>query len=71
MGPFPSSFGKLYILLTMDYVSKLVEVIVCPRNDANTVVRFIQINILSRFGAPRIIISVREAILQTKCLQNS
>ena len=41
----------------MDYVSKLVEAIACPRNDANTVVRFIQRNILSRFAAPRTIIS--------------
>ena len=55
MGPFPSSFGNLYILLDMDYVSKWVEAIVCPRNDASTVVAFIQRNILSRFGAPRTI----------------
>ena len=41
----------------MDYVSKWVEGITCPRNDANTVVEFIQRNILSRFGAPRTIIS--------------
>ena len=41
----------------MDYVSKLVEAIVCPRNDANKVVGFIQRNILSRYGALRIIIS--------------
>ena len=57
MGPFPSSFGNLYILLAVDYVSKWVEAIACPRNDASTVVGFIQINILSRFGAPRTIIS--------------
>ena len=57
MGPFPSSFGNLYILLTVDYVSKWVEAIACSRNDANTVVGFIQRNILSRFGAPRTIIS--------------
>ena len=57
MGPFPSSFGNLYILLVVDYVSKWVEAIACPRNDANTVVGFIQRNILSIFGAPRIIIS--------------
>ena len=56
IGPFPSSFGILYILLTMDYVSKWVEAIPCPRNDANTVVGFIQRNILSRFGAPGTII---------------
>ena len=41
----------------MDYVSKLVEAIACPRNDANIVVGFIHRNILSRFGAPRTIIN--------------
>ena len=57
MGPFPSSFGNIYILLAMDYVSKWVEAIACPRNDANTVLGFLQRNILSRFGTPRTIIS--------------
>ena len=57
MGPFPPSFGNLYILLTVDYVSKWVEVIACPINDANTVVGFIQRNILNRCIAPRTIIS--------------
>ena len=57
MGPFPSSFGNLYILLVMDYVSKWVEAIAGPINYANTVVWFIQKNILSRFGASRTIIS--------------
>ena len=55
MGPFPSSFGNLYILLAVDYVSKWVEAIACSRNDANIVVEFIQINILSKYGAPRTI----------------
>ena len=57
MGPFPPSFGNQYILLAVDYVSKWVKGITCPRNDANTVVGFIQRNILSRFGALRTIIS--------------
>ena len=57
MGPFPPSFGNLYILLAMGFVSKWVEVIVCPRNDANTVVRFVQRKILSRYGSLRTIIS--------------
>ena len=47
MGHFPSSFGNLYILLVVDYVSKWVEAIACSKNDANLVVRFIQRNILS------------------------
>ena len=57
MGPFPPSFRNLYILLAVDYVSKWVEAIACPKNDANTVVSFLQKNILSRFGTPRTIIS--------------
>ena len=57
MGLFPSSFGNLYKLLAVDYVSKWVEATACPKNDANTVVGFLQRNILSRFGAPRTIIS--------------
>ena len=57
MGPFPPSVGNLYILLAVDYVSKWVETAACSKNDANTVVRFLQKNILSRFGTPRTIIS--------------
>ena len=59
MRPFPPLFGNLYILLAADYVSKWVEVISYPRNDSNTIVGFIKRNILSKFGAPRTIISVR------------
>ena len=42
MGPFPSSFGNIYILLDVDYVSKWVEASACPRNNSITVVEFIQ-----------------------------
>ena len=38
MGLFPFSFENLYILVAVDYVSKWVEEIACPRNDASTVV---------------------------------
>ena len=41
MGPFPPSFGNMYIRLALDYVSKWVEATPCPRNDATTVVGFI------------------------------
>ena len=53
MGPFQVSFGNIYILLAVDYVSKWVEETACPKNDANTVVGFLQKNILRRFGTPR------------------
>ena len=57
MRPFPSSFNNMYILLSVDYVSKLMEAIAGHRNDAIIVVGFIQRNILSRFGAPKTIIN--------------
>ena len=47
MASFPPSYGNLNILLIMDYVSKWVEVVACPRNDVNTIVRFVQRNILT------------------------
>ena len=33
MGPFPASFGYLYILVGVDYVSKWVEAIPTRTND--------------------------------------
>ena len=50
MGPFQSSFGNLYILLAMDYVSKWIEAITCLRNEASTVLNFVQKNIFNRLG---------------------
>ncbi|KAL4361728.1 hypothetical protein GQ457_04G015660 [Hibiscus cannabinus] len=57
MGPFSSSFGNLYILLAVDYVSKWVEATATTHNDAKTVQKFIKKNIFTRFGTPRAIIS--------------
>ena len=57
MGPFPPSKGNLYILIAVDYVSKWVATIETPKNDAKTVVKFFQKNILTCFGALRVIVS--------------
>ena len=69
MGHLPSSFGNLYILLAMDYVSKWVEAIACPINDASIVVGFIQRNILSRLGAPRTLISDEGSLFANKVFE--
>ena len=37
IGPFPPSFNNLYMLLTVDYVSKWVEAIPTHTNDASVV----------------------------------
>ena len=57
VGPFPSSYGNKYILVVIDYVSKWVEAVATPKNDAKTVVKFLKKNIFSRFGVPRVLIS--------------
>ena len=57
MGPFPSSYWKLYILLSVDYVSKWVEVRATHTNDSKVVCDFAKSNIFTRFGTPRAIIN--------------
>ena len=57
MRPLPPSFRNFYILVVVDYVSKWVEAAALPTNDAKTVIVFLQKNIFSRFGTPRLIIS--------------
>jgi len=57
MGHFPSSYGNLFILVDVDYVSKWVEAKACKTNDHKVVVQFLKDNIFARFGTPRAIIS--------------
>ena len=57
MGPFPSSFGYVYILVGVDYVSKWVEAVPCRAADHRVVLKFFKENIFSRFGVPKAIIS--------------
>jgi len=56
MGSFSSSFSNQFIL-DVDYVSKWVEVVALPSNDARVEVKFLKKNIFTRFGTPRTIIS--------------
>nr|GEX06135.1 reverse transcriptase domain-containing protein [Tanacetum cinerariifolium] len=56
LGPFPSSRGNKYILVTVDYLSKWVEVKALPTNDARVVVKILK-SLFARFGTPRAIIS--------------
>ena len=54
MGPFPFSYGNLYILLAVDYVSKWVEARATHTNDSKVVCDFVKSNIFTRFGTPKI-----------------
>ena len=57
MGPFPPSFGYVYILVGVDYVSKWVEAVPCRAADHRVVLKFLKETIFSRFGLPKAIIS--------------
>ena len=57
MGPFPTSFGYIYILVGVDYVSKWVEAVPCRATDHKAVLKFLKENIFSIFGVPKAIIS--------------
>nr|XP_009615419.1 uncharacterized protein LOC104108137 [Nicotiana tomentosiformis] len=57
MGLFPSCNGHKYILVVADYVSKWVEAMALPTNDARVVVNFVKNNIFTRFGTSRALIS--------------
>ncbi|XP_022866707.1 uncharacterized protein LOC111386474 [Olea europaea var. sylvestris] len=50
MGPFPLSYDNLYIILSIDYVSKWVEARATRTNDSKVVVDFVKSNIFARFG---------------------
>jgi hypothetical protein len=57
MGPFPSSMGNKYILIAVDYVSKWIEAVASPTNDARVVIKMFKKIIFPRFGMPRLVIS--------------
>ena len=57
MGPLPSSYRNIYILVAIDYMHKWVEAIATPKNDVRVVIKFLKKHIFSRFGVPRALIS--------------
>ncbi|XP_019237289.1 PREDICTED: uncharacterized protein LOC109217485 [Nicotiana attenuata] len=70
MGPFPSSSGCKYILVAVDYVSKWVEAISLPTNDAKVVFKFVKKHIFTRFGTTRVMISDGSTHFCNKLLDN-
>nr|XP_033513044.1 uncharacterized protein K02A2.6-like [Nicotiana tomentosiformis] len=70
MRPFPLSRGNKYILLAVDYVSKWVEAIALPTNDAMVVAAFVKKNIFSRLGNPHALISDERTHLCNRLLNN-
>ena len=57
IGSFPSSFGYIYILVGVDYVSKWVESVPCKVTNHRVVLKFMKKTIFSIFRVPKSIIS--------------
>lgn len=70
MGPFPSSMGNKYILLAVDYMSKWIEAIVSPINNAKVVTRLFKNIIFPRFSTPKLAISDGGPHFMSKCFEN-
>ncbi|KAA3469712.1 protein NYNRIN-like [Gossypium australe] len=57
IGPFPPSWGKIYILVVVDYDSKWVKVVALSTNDAKSVLKILHKNIFTKFDTLRALIS--------------
>ncbi|XP_016681318.1 uncharacterized protein [Gossypium hirsutum] len=69
MGPFPPSWGNVYIVV--DYVSKWVKVVAIPTNNAKSVLKFLHKNIFTRFGIPCALISDEGSHFDSKLVANA
>ena len=47
IGPFPPSYSNQYILVALDYISKWMEAMALPTNNAKVVVKFLKKNIFT------------------------
>ena len=70
MGPFPSFFSNIYIVMAIDYISKWVEAIPTRTNDAKVVGRFLYNHIFTWFETLRALITDGEAHFYNKLVDN-
>lgn len=65
----PSSSGQhKWILMATDYFTKWIEVVPCKQATDSVIIKFLETNILSRFGCPRKIIADNAAAFRSKRL---
>lgn len=74
MGPFVSFHGMTYILVSVDYEYKWVEVVVLPNNENRNVTASLKMNIFSQFGTPYVLLVMVSPIFSIvylkPCLKN-
>lgn len=67
---FPQSSGNQYNLVSMDYMSKLVEAIALPWNESRVAIKFHKKHIFTRFVTPWEVISDRGKPLINNLVNN-
>ena len=70
-GPFSVSFGYIYILARVEYVSKWIEAVPCRIADHRMVLKFLKENIFSKFGVPKAITVTEVHTFATNPLRTS
>ncbi|GJS45694.1 reverse transcriptase domain-containing protein [Tanacetum coccineum] len=70
MRPFPKSHKFEYILVAVDYASKLVEAQALPTNDARVVITFLK-KLFCHFGMPKDLISDRGTHFCNKIMERT
>ena len=69
MGPFPPSFGFVYIFVVVDYVSKWVEDLATRTNDHKVVVKFVKEYIFIDIGPLELFLVMEVVIFFTVLLR--
>ena len=71
MGPFPTSYGHIYILVGVDYVSKWVEAIPYKTNDHKVVLKFLKAKSFLGLGYQKPLLVMEVHISVTNLLKTS
>jgi hypothetical protein len=64
----PYSGQHKWILMAIDYFTKWIEVVPCRQAIDSVIIKFLETNILSRFGCPRKIIANNATTFRSKIL---
>ena len=64
MGPLTPSHNNLHMLVVVDYMSKWVEGIATPANDAKVIINFLKKNFFTRFDTRRALLSYNGTLQQ-------
>ena len=66
MGPFPPSFGFIYIIILVNYVSKWIKAVVTGANDAKIMVKHVK-SLILLFLKQSLVIGEHIFVIEVPC----